>query len=330
MGGAFRLVEVRSTNWFFLYLMESLACIGVNGFILITGYFSYDKTKVSLRKPIGLLLYVIAYNVFFFLINIIFLGGSFSMSGLISCLIPHNWYITLYIVLVMVSPYLNIVIRQLSKNNIVVLLGVLIGLFSVWPTLLDLVTDVAGINFAGANTIALNGSSAGYSIVNFVLLYLIGAAIHKWNLFQKNKYIDLAIYIGSSALIFLGSTITTTVWNYSCILVIVSAVCLFNFFRKIHINSNIINLISKTTLGIYLISTQQIIFVNFWKLFNLPKYCQGSIGMLAVNIMLCSAITFIVCALIDWTGRLCCTPISKLLNNISILKRNIIDLNDEI
>ena len=73
MGKAFLYVTPGSINYYFIYFIESLAIIGTNGFVLLTGYFSWKKTKVSLRKPFGLLLYVVAYNVLFYVLNIVLL-----------------------------------------------------------------------------------------------------------------------------------------------------------------------------------------------------------------------------------------------------------------
>ena len=67
MGKAFSYVVPGSWNYYFLYFVESLAIIGTNGFVLLTGYFSWKKDQASLRKPVGLLLYVIAYNLLFYI-----------------------------------------------------------------------------------------------------------------------------------------------------------------------------------------------------------------------------------------------------------------------
>ena len=57
------------------------------------------------------------------------------------------------------------------------LLIVLISLFAVYPILLDIIGLRRNIAMNGLNTIGLWGSEQGYTIVIFVLMYLLGCYI---------------------------------------------------------------------------------------------------------------------------------------------------------
>lgn len=85
-------------------------------------------------------------------------------------------YCTLYII----SPLINIVINRIYEKqllNRVVL--ILFALFSVRPTSVDVLNDVTGKTYDGLSTVGLYGSQHGYTIVNFILLYVISATVKK-------------------------------------------------------------------------------------------------------------------------------------------------------
>lgn len=329
MGGAFNYVTPGSINYYFIYMMESMAVISVNGFVLLAGYFGYKRTTMSLRKPVGLLLYVIAYNFLFYFIDIALGRQIFNLRQMFMNFIPQNWYVVLYVALLIISPYLNMIISQLSKKKMLIFIGILTAVFSVWATLLDVGADLLQFSPVGSSTVGLHGNQSGYTIVNFVLLYFIGAAIHKWNLLNWSKWKDVGCYLVISILIFLLSLKTYSAWYYSNVLVILSSVFLLNFFRKIKVQSRLINIVAGATLGVFLISTKWIVIQGFWGLFQISQYCGSSIYRCAVNLVICSLATFFVCAAMDICCRAATKVVSLGLDKISVLRINIIELKEE-
>lgn len=329
MGKAFAYVEPGSLNFYFLFLVESMAIIGTNGFVLLTGYFSWKKTSVSLRKPIGLLIYVVAYNLLFFVIDILVMKEPISLIKLVSCFIPRNWYVTLYIALMLISPFLNIVIKRLSEKTYLKMLGILFLLCSVWPTVLDIVNVKLGLDLSGMNTVALSGSSSGYSLVNFVLIYMIGAAISKFDLLNHKMGWDLVAY-GILSIIILGQQLLLGAgWSYANPVVILSCVFFFNIFRKLHFKSRVINLFSSASLGVFLIHTQYLVTNKIWSKCYIEQACKGSLIDLFVNMLLCCLGTYFVCSVLDIVGRKVTSPISKLLDKIEILNKKIVLIEEE-
>lgn len=324
MGKAFLYVEPNSINQYFTYFMESLAIIGTNGFVLLTGYFSWKKEETSLRKPIGLLIYVAAYKVAFFFFNMILLKEPFSIKTFAFSFVPSNWYITLYVVLVLLSPYINILLKQLTKKSQLTLIVIMMLVFSVWPTVLDVAGGVIGMDTMGMNTVALNGADGGYTIVNFVMLYIIGATISQHDLLKHSLKWDLIGYILCSIILTVQELMLCAGWSYANPIVILSTVCFFNIFRKIHVSSNVINVISKASLGVFLIHTQPLICGYVWSKCGIETACQGSLLGLAVNMLICCIGTYVVCTLLDTFCRWLTTPVSKMLDKISFLNRNIV------
>ena len=329
MGNAFAYVEEGSINYYFLSFVESLAIIGTNGFVLLTGYFSWKKKSASLRKPIGLLIYVAAYNVLFYGINLVILQEPFSLRSLIFSFIPRNWYIVLYVVLMLLSPYINIMLQSLNKKSYLVLISIMFLLFSVWPTMLEVVSNNIGIATEGMHTIAINGSSNGYSIVNFVLLYIIGAGISKFNLFSTPKKLDILGYIVCSIMICIQQVLVGGGWSYANPIVIVSCICFFNIFRKLQLKSRCINTLSTASLGVFLLHTQYVICNKVWSMSGIESACKGNVLYLGIHMILVCAVTYLVCSFTDIGCRWITKSISKMLDKLPILTKNIVFIDED-
>lgn len=328
MGKAFAYVVPGSLNYYFLVFVESLAIIGTNGFVLLTGYFSWKKTSVSLRKPIGLLIYVIAYNLLFWIIDFVIMKEPLSIMKLVACFIPRNWYVTLYIALMFVSPFLNIVIKQLKEKTYLRMVTVLFVLCSVWPTILDIVNVKLGLDLSGMNTVALSGSSSGYSLVNFILIYMIGAAISKFDLLNHKIMWDVIAYGFLSVVIFVQQLYIGAGWSYANPAVILSCVSFFNIFRKLHFKSSIVNLLSSASLGVFLIHTQYLVTNKIWSKCYIEEACNGSLLGLMFNMLICCSVTYLLCSVLDIICRQVTSPISKILDKNTFLSRNIVSIEE--
>lgn len=328
MGNAFSYVAKGSFNYCFLYFAESLSIIGTNGFVLLTGYFSWQKSRATLRKPFGLILSVIAYKVLFYFLGLVVLKGSFTINGFVASFIPNNWFVVLYIVLVLLSPYINCMIQNLSKKNFLTLLGILFLLFSVWPTVLVVAQTGFGIDTVGLNTIAVGDAGSGYSIVNFVMLYLIGAFISKFNRLRYGKRWDIFGYLVCTVLTFIQAVLGGTDWSYANPFVILSTVFFMNIFRKTHITSPFINTVAKASLGVFLIHTQSLVWNSFWAKFDIKEACQGTLSGCAWNMVRCCLLTYLLCTIFDMVCRAIAAPVSKRLDHIAILNKNIIEISE--
>ena len=132
MGGGFRYVASGSLNENILVFLESVAICGVNLFVMISGYFLSRTNTRSVGKVIILLIQVCLYG----LINYVILAAigriPFRIKGMIYSMIPLNWFVTLYIVLYLISPLINRAFQNLKSRN--VLIG-LVFLFGFVPTI---------------------------------------------------------------------------------------------------------------------------------------------------------------------------------------------------
>jgi len=109
--------------------------LGVNLFILITGYY-LCKSKPTIKKTILLIIQIIFYN----LINYV-IGYSLKYNGLtdISLIFPiitkKYWFITAYLLVYILSPYCNKLINKLTKREFQKFLLINLVIWCLIPTI---------------------------------------------------------------------------------------------------------------------------------------------------------------------------------------------------
>lgn len=175
----FSSVALESLNQLELCLLEVLSCSAVNVYILITGYFLATTSKRSIDKPINLLMQVIFYHLLFFFIYLQLGETEFKPINFVALFLPTNWFVILYVSLYIISPYLNIIVDKLGQKEYKLFLVVIISLFCGWNFFCDLIGKFAKNDIIGLSTIGMYGSQGGCTIVNFSIMYLIGAYIKK-------------------------------------------------------------------------------------------------------------------------------------------------------
>lgn len=267
MGGALSLVKEGELNYYVLNYLETVCICAVDLFMLISGFFLYEKTSRDLWKPIALIVQVILFAESIYLVGAVLKSGNITASGVIHRMIPSNYFVIFYCTVYIVSPFINALLRALSEKNQRLLMIVLLLLFSVWPTAADLLGEIDGAYIVGLSTVGAFGSQWGYTIVNFLLMYTIGAYIKiKKDEIEKIStskliaawimcVIVLMIWARFNDRIGCISYITAkSAWEYCNPLVIAEAALAFVLFDRISIGSNsVINSISKCCFTVYLL-----------------------------------------------------------------------------
>lgn len=182
------------------------------------------------------------------------------MRGLLGAFIPANYFVILYIVVFIISLHINLIFEQLDSRKRKLFICTLGALFSVYPTIVDVLIEVTKHNFNGLSSIGMYGSQYGYSIVNFIMCYCIGAYIRFES--ERISKVSNGILVGGLlscvAIMTLWSAINDkigyftekTAWEYCNPLVIVVAICAFLLFKRINIkNRRFINSLAKGKLN---------------------------------------------------------------------------------
>lgn len=258
LGGGLRFVEDSSVNYYILILLESIYICAVDLFMLISGFFSCHSVQTSVQKPVRLLLQTILFS-FGYTLLIGIIKGDLLIANLIDSLVPANFFVILYITVYLLSPYLNLLYGKMDDRFIFIIFT----LFSIEPTVVDILAQVTKREWLGLSTIGMYGSQWGYQICNFILMYFIGMYIEK-NIENINKINTRSIFygiVGTVVAISICACISrkigfnrTIVWNYCNPLVIVEAIFAFVLFRRIEIGTvKWINKLASASFGVYLL-----------------------------------------------------------------------------
>ena len=274
MGGGFQYVREGSINQMVLFLSESLFIGSVNLFVMISGYFLCKTQKRRFIKVVELVVQVLAFSEGFYLLRVISGTMSFSVGEFLLNLIPKNYFVILYATLYFISPYFNLMIDKISKQQYQKLLILLMALFSIWTIGIDYLEGFLGITLNGSSTIGCYGSQAGYTIVNFAMMYMIGAYIRIYGInFSKQK--NLICLVSTLLLIFMLSYIENrfgsgpiATWNYNNPLVIIFATLLLLYIIRYSFESRIINELAKGAFTCFLFHTACLPFMKIQTFVN--------------------------------------------------------------
>lgn len=109
-----------SVNQIISFVFGSWGTLGVNLFFLISFNFLLQKEKNNYSKAIKLTIKTSFYGTIVYLFAVIFVGVSFSVSvfikSILGALIYQYWFIAVYIVIYLLFPIFNTVIKYLCTK----------------------------------------------------------------------------------------------------------------------------------------------------------------------------------------------------------------------
>ena len=257
IGGGFNYAPIETINGSYLYLMEHICVCAVNLFVLISAYFLATTEKRKLIKVVEMLVQVVVFRCAFYGVELL-LGAPFSLRTLITKIVPSNYYVILYIVLYIISPYINIAVKTISKQSFKNLVIIAFLIFSLWAMFVDLYEGFMGEPTNGFSPVSMYGSQYGYSIVNFMLLYVIGAyiRINNVSISKKKAVIGLVVCVAlmsvSTYPLFKIHIPAVLAWSYHNPLVILMACFILLLFKDMKIQSKVINEFAKASFTCYL------------------------------------------------------------------------------
>ncbi|MCB4809125.1 acyltransferase family protein [Tamlana sp. 62-3] len=224
-------------------LLNSFFVMGVNGFVFISGYFGI---KFKIKRILSIIVQAISYSVILYLGLCLINKVDFDFFSLSKAFFPISrniwWFITTYIGLYFIAPFLNSGMKNLKKTE---LIYILVGLF--------ILNCFSSFAFGGI-------SKSGYHLFNFIFLYLIGRFIRQTEINIKHPkliFLSCSFTISLLGFIFIGINKTPFVWRlfyYNNPILILSAISLFFVFFNFKIGYNKqINIIAQLVLGVYMI-----------------------------------------------------------------------------
>ena len=289
-------------RYYVYWFMEALCIIAVDVFVLISGYFMVEskfKAKNVFKTAIsGVWIYSFIFSILAMKIGG---GGAHSTIELIRAIFPiltkKFWFVNSYVLLYMLSPFLNKLIYSLSKKHFTILIGYLVLIFSIRTTLLPVSWS--------------QDPTGGMGISLFILLYFIAAWLRMYYCSNGKKYrwligyFMLAICLLMSKMLIIkvgaGENLSSKFYGYSSPVTIVEAICLFSFFLNLQPmrkrRGNIVNYVAKHSFSVYIIHFSMM-SVLFTKVFHVQNWINN-IGTGILAILISSIVIYVVCTIID-------------------------------
>lgn len=253
---------------------QTLSRCPVYIFMIISGYFSVtSKSTMSTiwKKAEKVYLPMIFYSLVLTLVLTASGLTDFSGYNIIKSFFPltsRTWYfMTVYLLVLILSPAVNLTLNRLSKKDFQILLCVLFLLFSIWQVLAP-INSIISID-------SVMETKKGRGIYGFLFMYIIGAYIRlHTKREEKISWKYLLFFFGFAALdivmvySFEGVPVLENylkVVNYNnAPVAILQGIALFMFFRTLRFKSKIVNRISNHNLGVYMIHEHWLMRPVIW------------------------------------------------------------------
>lgn len=285
--------------WYNLIIMGGK--IGVNIFVLISGYFLItSKGKIfNIKRILKFWGQIVFYSLGIFLLFSIFETQNFGIKSIIKVLFPITfsawWFASTYFVLYVIHPFLNMFLNAINKRTYQTLLLILVIIWSVIPTFTT--------KYFESN-----------SLLWFVTLYAIAgyARLYGFNhMFTSKKYFALfgifsvLTYLSSAVFTLLGTRHSvflehaTYFYGMQRIPALLISLTLFMAFATLKMNYHKwINVLASATFGVYLIHDSNLMRKFLWiDVFQNFRY-QNSLLLIPYSILVV-ALVYAVCTLID-------------------------------
>lgn len=244
------------------WLLECFCIVAVNVYMFISGFFLCTSSfKVS--RLIQLWLQVWVYSVGIGLVGAftgVMVGTDVDTHFLLTLLFPvsmgHYWFMTAYIFLYLLLPFVGMAARKMEKRQMQVALALLLLTFCIVKSVLPVRFEMDG---------------QGYDCLWYLCVFLTAAYIRRFGsaLFEK-RWLGPVLYVGGCVLIFASTLLLRGIYlrsgslgrmvkycmEYNHILPFLAAAGLFFIFYRIKINgktAELINRVAPYTLGVYLL-----------------------------------------------------------------------------
>lgn len=319
-----------SLNSYFLLLFGAWGKVGINCFIMITGYFMCTSS-ITFRKFLKLILQVYFYRYLIYFLFVISGYDSLSVAHVTNLLMPFlgfstNDFVSCFIAFWLTIPFLNILIRNMNKRQHGVLIILLLFLFSVLGSIPRFKNPINYITWFGVI----------YIIASYIRLYPVAVFERKgfwgWATLITFSFVSMAI-VGIQH--FFGDHALFLVSDSNRVFAVLLAVSSFLWFKNMNLGySKVINAFGAGTFGVLLIhANSDTMRLWLWKdvvdcvghyylpLGSLLFFCFGVVIIifLICNLLDQLRIATIERALFSWYDKTCAVRVdaylSKLLND---------------
>ena len=252
-------VEVTG-DFYYTRALTSIFFIGVPVFVMISGYFGI---KASVKGFLSLVSQIVFYSLIALLICHFVFNEPISKGNICGIIFPvtktEYWFVSTYMLLYILSPFINRMINVLTKKQFIALLITLLVSVCYWGGL-------------------MNGPNSGdRSIMTFLLFYCVGRFIHIYystdlalpSILKRPWFLyALLILLFFILVSFLPEPfnrgVNVLVSAYNRIGVVILSALFILCFQSLKIQRRWINIMAKSTFAVYLIHGNNIVTYHRW------------------------------------------------------------------
>lgn len=224
---------------------NSLFNIGVTCFVLISGYFGVRFSIQRLLKVEVLALFGGIFTLVVLYMNGMNIGFNELLKNIFPIITRKYWFLTGYVCVVLLSPFLNRLVSWLSQKQFLKLLLVGIFLFYILPTFFyfQIVED------------------SGKGLVNMIVVYLLGRYLRLYPVSKSQKVwfgmemLFLCLTIAANiAFILVTNRMELIFSRDNSVFILLQAVAVFHLFSNMQFFSKAINRMAGFVFPVYILN----------------------------------------------------------------------------
>ncbi len=269
-------------------ILEACSIIGVNLFVLISGYFGIRLSAKGVAKYVG---WVLWYSILLYLLRCCFHPNYFTPKyaryAFLGITHSTQWFVTGYFILMALSPAINAVLRRTSFRQHLVLAAALIA-----------------VNCAGGWWLEMDFNPTGYTVYHLVFVYILGHVMREclaqWQQLPW-RWAGTAIYVASvAALVWIMQwTDYSKAMAYNNPIIILESLALFAVFSTMRFSSRAVNWIASSAFAVYLIHMHFSVYPYVLRPMLLHIYHTHGCAVASLLATVLGVAVFALCILID-------------------------------
>ena len=301
-------------NDLFILAIQGFGKIGVNIFVLISGYYLSLRVDFDKNKCLKMWFQIFVYSILIYIFSVFIIHNNiFNIHEFVKVFFPISnsrwWFASSYFILFILSPYINKGLNALNEIEFKKVLIIEFVMWSIFPSI-------------------FNSPMQSNMFVYMVFMYCIGAYIRRFyfdnnkkcinietdkklNKFIINNTIIIAICI--YVIVYMCAIIMIIIFNkYSLFegkymhfygiqtspIVIISILLFIGFEKRKPLYSKKINYIADGVFGVYLIHDNTYMRYFLWKqIFRNSQYQQSS--LLIIYLLFEMVLVFCICLIIE-------------------------------
>lgn len=307
--------KIGTISWLVSWGIQTVCMLSVNTYMLISGFF-LPGARRTVNKIFNLWAVAFFWSLFSMLLGAVLTKERITGTEIINTAFPIStrqyWFLTVYAALYLISPFLDRLVKGMSRKQYRGLILILIVIYSALPTF---------IPYGGEDGIVGVNGIGGTNIAWFCVIYLISSYLRVFfsiEQLRKNRMKILLVFSSSISVMILfqicmeffqakvgfGGSYGTWFLNYASLFNLMASASIFMLFLSFKFECTtklrrVIAFLSSSTFGVYLIHENPHMRPILWGCVNDLNDAFLFDSNYPVKVVTVSLAIFMVCCLME-------------------------------